>query len=90
MRTRQTLTISLPPGMLKEAERLAHEENRTMSELMREALRRSQEQRRWGELNAYGRARARALGTTEQDVVPLVKEYRKEQRQRAARKRPRQ
>ncbi|MBZ5538777.1 MAG: ribbon-helix-helix protein, CopG family [Acidobacteriia bacterium] len=39
MRTTQTMTISLPPAMLKEIERVRLAENRTRSELMREALR---------------------------------------------------
>ncbi len=38
-RTTSTLTISLPPAMLKELERVRREEHRTRSELMREALR---------------------------------------------------
>ena len=39
MGTRKLVTISLPPTLLKEAERVAREENRTKSELLREALR---------------------------------------------------
>lgn len=39
MRTTQTMTISLPPTMLEEFERVRLAENRTRSELMREALR---------------------------------------------------
>lgn len=38
-RTTSTITISLPPAMLKELERLRKHEHRTRSELMREALR---------------------------------------------------
>ena len=38
-RTTSTLTISLPPAMLKELERVRKHEHRTRSELMREALR---------------------------------------------------
>lgn len=38
-RTTSTLTISLPPAMLEELERVRKEEHRTRSELMREALR---------------------------------------------------
>ena len=38
-RTTATLTISLPPAMLKELERVRTHEHRTRSELMREALR---------------------------------------------------
>ncbi len=39
MSTRKLITISLPPLLLKKAEQLAAEENRTKSELLREALR---------------------------------------------------
>jgi Arc/MetJ-type ribon-helix-helix transcriptional regulator len=39
MRTTKTVSISLPPAQLRMAERLAKKENRTMSELVREALR---------------------------------------------------
>jgi predicted transcriptional regulator len=39
MRTREALTISMPPEMLKEVERVRKLEHRTRSELMREALR---------------------------------------------------
>jgi len=38
-RTTATLTISLPPAMLQELERVRKQEHRTRSELMREALR---------------------------------------------------
>jgi predicted transcriptional regulator len=38
-RTTATLTISLPPAMLDEIERVRKREHRTRSELMREALR---------------------------------------------------
>ena len=38
-RTTSTLTISLPPAMLEELERVRRREHRTKSELMREALR---------------------------------------------------
>jgi hypothetical protein len=40
MRTTKTISISLPPKQLRAAERIAKRENRTMSELVREALRR--------------------------------------------------
>lgn len=39
MRSRKLVTISLPPLLLKEAEKVAKEEYRNMSELFREALR---------------------------------------------------
>jgi Arc/MetJ-type ribon-helix-helix transcriptional regulator len=43
MRTSKTVSISLPPTQLKLVERLAKKENRTMSELVREALRQYQQ-----------------------------------------------
>ena len=39
MEKRKLITISLPPRLHKEAERIAERENRTKSELLREALR---------------------------------------------------
>ncbi len=43
MRTSRTLSISMPPTQLKQVESLARKENRTMSELVREALRQYQQ-----------------------------------------------
>ena len=40
MRITKTLSVSLPPKQLKEMERTAKKENRTMSELVRELYRR--------------------------------------------------
>ena len=45
MRTSKTVSISLPPAQLKQVERLAKKESRTMSELVREALRQYQQKR---------------------------------------------
>ncbi|MGI9074607.1 MAG: ribbon-helix-helix protein, CopG family [Bryobacteraceae bacterium] len=39
MRNTETLTISLPPAMAKQMERVQKEENRTRSELLKEASR---------------------------------------------------
>lgn len=43
MRTSKTISVSLPPLQLRQAEKLARKENRTMSELFREALRQYQQ-----------------------------------------------
>ncbi|MBI4454716.1 MAG: ribbon-helix-helix protein, CopG family [Acidobacteria bacterium] len=80
MRTTKILSITLPPAMLKEAQQLAKRENRTMSELVREALRRYQREQRWEKIRAIGAAGTGALGLKESDVVPLVHEFRREQR----------
>jgi CopG family transcriptional regulator / antitoxin EndoAI len=73
MRTTKTLSITLPPEMMTRATKLAKKENRTMSELVREALRQYERQRWWDETNAYGRATAEAAGVrTEEDVVKVI------------------
>ena len=77
MRTTKVLSLSLSPGLLREAERVAKQEGRTRSDLFREALRRYIEERRWAELRRYGARRARTLGLTEPDVGRLIEAYRK-------------
>ena len=77
MRTTKILSITLPPAMLKQAERLAKEENRTKSELVREALRRYMQDRDWQNLRAYGSAKVRELGLKESDTERLIQEYRR-------------
>jgi hypothetical protein len=43
MGTTKVYSITMPPDLARQAEALARKENRTMSELMREALRRYQQ-----------------------------------------------
>jgi CopG family transcriptional regulator / antitoxin EndoAI len=54
MRTSKIISLSLPPELLSEAERVAKKEGRTKSELFREALRRYIQEQRWAELRRYG------------------------------------
>jgi metal-responsive CopG/Arc/MetJ family transcriptional regulator len=85
MRTTTGISITLPPEMLKRAKKLAGKENRTMSELIREAFREYEQKRRWDEINAFGRAKAAELGITEGDVSRIVKESREELGQKTKR-----
>ena len=80
MRTSKILSLSLPPGLLRDAERLARKEGRTRSELFREALRRYLEERRWQGLQRYGAGQARRLGMTEAGVERAIEEYRRGKR----------
>jgi len=69
----------MPVEMYKGAEELAKKENRTMSELLRETIRKYiQAKQGWEELAAYGSERARELGIKPQDVVRLIREGRAE------------
>jgi CopG family transcriptional regulator/antitoxin EndoAI len=76
MRTTRILSLSLPPGLLREAERVAKKEGRTKSELFREALRRYLVAEKLQSLQPYGAGQARKLGIKESDVARLIEEYR--------------
>jgi len=77
MRTTKILSLSLPPELLREAERIAKKEGRTKSELLREALRRYILEAKWRELQRYGARQVQKLGIKESDVEWLIEEYRK-------------
>jgi CopG family transcriptional regulator / antitoxin EndoAI len=76
MRTTKVMSVSLPPKLSREAERLARRQGRSKSELVREALTRYVAESRWHELKEFGRARAGKLGIKEADVERLIREYR--------------
>ena len=81
MRTTKTLSVTLPPEMLTRAEELAKKEHRTMSELVREALRQYERKSWWDEMNDYGRKSAEAAGVkSELDVVDVIHAARQEKR----------
>ena len=86
MRTTKTLSITLPPEMLTRAERIARKEHRTMSELIREALRHYERRNWWDEMNAYGAKSAATAGVkTGDDVAAAIHSFRKSPRKRPAR-----
>jgi CopG family transcriptional regulator/antitoxin EndoAI len=78
VRTTKLITISIFPELLEEAEKVAREENRTRSELIREALRRYIAERELRRLQRYGMERAQKLGLKEEDVQRLIDEHRAE------------
>jgi metal-responsive CopG/Arc/MetJ family transcriptional regulator len=80
MRTTKVLSVTLPEPMLREAQEMARRENRTMSELVREALRSYRSKRRWDAIGVLGQASAEQMGLkNEEDVVRLIHEFRQEQ-----------
>jgi len=71
-------TVSVPPLLSRVAEKIAHEESRTRSELVREALRRYLEQRTVAQVRRKLARKLRGLGIqTEQDVERLIDEGRR-------------
>jgi predicted transcriptional regulator len=67
--------------MLKRAQSIAKKESRTMSELVREALRHYERRSWWDDVNAYGRSRAQRQRIGEQDVDRIIHESRAARRQ---------
>jgi Arc/MetJ-type ribon-helix-helix transcriptional regulator len=79
MRTTKVVSITLPPAMFEEAQALAKQENRTMSELVREALRRYERDRFFERARVLMKPAADRLGiNNEEDVVELVRQVRRE------------
>ena len=58
-RNTKTITFSLPPDMAEQVQDVMREEGRTMSELIREALRNYMEEREWLRTIRYEWLRAR-------------------------------
>ena len=77
MRTTKPITVSLPADLLRETERVAKEETRTRSELIRDALRQYLASRRWQRLRQWGTESAERLGLrTESDLLRLIEKAR--------------
>ena len=58
-RNTKTITFSLPPEMAEQVQDVMREEGRTMSELIREALRNYMEEREWLRTIRYERLKER-------------------------------
>ena len=78
MSTATTVSITLPPDLLLQAQEMAEREHSTMSELFREALRRyMQGDSDWDSLLKRTRAQGKILGVTSEEYVErLSDEYR--------------
>jgi predicted nucleic acid-binding protein len=67
-------TISLPPDLVKDAERIAREEGKTLSAVVQDALRLARRERLLGEWKAaqgYWSARAREKGLLREEDLDL-------------------
>ncbi|MBI2371433.1 MAG: ribbon-helix-helix protein, CopG family [Deltaproteobacteria bacterium] len=73
MRTTRSITVRLPVGLLRETQRMAREEGRTRSGLIREALRQYLASRRWQRLRRWGAETVARLGLkNEADLQRLL------------------
>jgi CopG family transcriptional regulator/antitoxin EndoAI len=81
MRATKPITVSLPTDLLREAQRVAKEEARTRSEVIREALQQYLASRRWQRLRRWGTETAKRLRLkNEADLQRLLDKVRTEQR----------
>jgi CopG family transcriptional regulator/antitoxin EndoAI len=75
---RKILTLSLTPQLLAKVERLAKQDNRNKSELLREALRRYIEEREWRDVLKYAKKKSIQQEIfREEDIEQIVDEIRK-------------
>jgi CopG family transcriptional regulator/antitoxin EndoAI len=73
MRTTKPITISIPLDLLQETQRVAREEARTRTDLIRDALRQYLASRRWQRLRQWGAETAERLGVkNEADLRRLL------------------
>ena len=77
MRTAKVISISLPPDMNKELQDVARQEHRTVSELMREALRQYIAMRTLAEARQQGKKVVRRRKLRPADVEEIVDRGRK-------------
>lgn len=79
-RATKTLTVSLPPQIYEEVEKIARQEQKTKSELFRDMVRVYEDfldARRWSQLRRVGADSAKKLRVkTEADIERLVHEAR--------------
>ena len=64
-RNTDTITFSLPPEMARQLRQVVKEEDRTVSELLREAIRLYMEEREWRTRERLERLRSRRAGQRE-------------------------
>lgn len=71
--TRSIINISMPPAMARRIKKMAEEDNRTTSELLREAFRVYESNRDWARIRAVGRETARRMGIkTYEDIERIA------------------
>lgn len=69
---RSIINISMPSEMVKRVKKIAKEENRTQSELLREAFRTYEWRRDWAKIKTAGRATALRMGIKSDEDVERI------------------
>jgi predicted transcriptional regulator len=79
MGTQQTGDLGLPPKLQAEVEKIAKAQDRTVNEVLAEAVDRYVKEKQWANLKSYGRQKAKERGIGEGDVDRLIEESRRDQ-----------
>ncbi len=70
---RSIINISMPPAMAKRIKKMAEDDNRTTSELLREAFRVYESNKDWARIRAMGRETARRMNIkTYEDIERIA------------------
>jgi predicted transcriptional regulator len=81
MTTSDLKTFGLSDAQLAELEKLARAQERSVNEVLADAVDLYIKEKQWSALKRYGRAKSRELGLTEADVPRLILESRQERSQ---------
>lgn len=76
----RSVTVQLPPELVEELERFSRKSNRSIEEVVNEAVSRYVRDDDWSELLDYGTRQSARQGLTPEDVERLIDEYRSETR----------
>lgn len=69
---RAIINVSMPPAMARRIAKLAKEENRTKSELLREAFRVYEWKRDWAKIRAWGLETAKKMGIKSEEDIERI------------------
>lgn len=78
MATGQTGNLSLPDMLQAEIEKVARAQDRTVNEVLADAVDRYIREKQWQSLKSYGRQKARERGIKDADVLRLIAESRRD------------
>jgi predicted transcriptional regulator len=81
MTTGGTRLLNLPESLQAEIEKVARAQERTVNEVLADAVERYIKDKQWQSLKSYGRQKARERGIKEGDVPRLIAESRREHEQ---------
>ena len=76
------ITVQLPEALLSKVRSLAHEEHRSVEDVLADAVDQYAGVWTWKKLMNYGAQRAKSLGIVESDVDRLIAEVRAEHQSR--------